>query len=121
MVGAMNARAELGRSGEDIASSMLLRGGFEVVERNYRCAHGEIDIVARRGSLLVFCEVKTRRSARWGDPSEAVNGPKRQRLRRLAAEWMRTRRPGAVEVRFDVVSVVVRGGKVVAHHIPDAF
>ena len=117
----MNARAELGRSGEDIASNMLARAGLEIVERNFRCTHGEIDIVARRGRLVVFCEVKTRRSARWGDPSEAVNGPKRHRLRRLAAEWMQLRRPGAIEVRFDVVSVIVRHGKLVARHIPDAF
>jgi putative endonuclease len=100
---------------------MLARAGFEIVDRNWRCGHGEIDIVARRGRLLVFCEVKTRRTPRWGEPSEAVNFEKRNRLRRLAAEWMHARRPGAVEVRFDVVSVIVRAGKVVANHIPDAF
>ena len=100
---------------------MLTRAGFDLVERNFRCSAGEIDIVARRGGLLVFCEVKTRRSDRWGDPSEAVNSTKRLRLRRLAAEWMATRRPGAMDVRFDVVSVIVRKGKLVAHHIPDAF
>jgi putative endonuclease len=117
----VNARAELGRSGEDVAADMLVRAGLEIVERNFRCSSGEIDIVARRGRLIVFCEVKTRRSARWGDPSEAVNGPKRHRLRRLAAEWMELRRPRTAEVRFDVVSVIVRKGKLVAHHIPDAF
>ena len=100
---------------------MLKRSGLAVIERNFRCRDGEIDIVARRGRLLVFCEVKTRRSDRWGLPAEAVNGVKRARLRRLAAEWMRARRPGAVDVRFDVVSVLERDGKLVAHHIPDAF
>ena len=100
---------------------MLVGAGFRIVDRNWRCSHGEIDIVARKEALLVFCEVKSRRSARWGEPSEAVNFAKRNRLRRLAAEWMHVRRPGAVEVRFDVVSVIVRGGKLVAHHIPDAF
>lgn len=117
----MNARGELGRSGEDVAAGMLSRAGLEVLERNFRCAHGEIDVVARRGRLIVFCEVKTRRSSRWGDPSEAVNATKQMRLRRLASEWMRTRRPGPVDVRFDVVSVIVRDGKLVAHHIPNAF
>jgi putative endonuclease len=100
---------------------MLTRSGLEVLERNFRCRDGEIDIVARRGRLLVFCEVKTRRTDRWGLPSEAVNVVKQARLRRLAAEWMHARRPGAVDVRFDVVSVIVRDGKLVAHHIPDAF
>ena len=117
----MNARAELGRSGEDIAADMLARAGLEIVERNFRCPAGEIDIVARRRGLVVICEVKTRHSARWGDPSEAVGFAKQRRLRRLAAEWMASRKPGAVDVRFDVVSVVVRAGKLVAHHIPDAF
>jgi putative endonuclease len=117
----MNARAQLGRSGEDVAAGMLARSGLDVVDRNFRCSAGEIDIVARQGRLLVFCEVKTRRSDRWGQPVEAVNSVKRNRLRRLAAEWMTAHRPGDVEVRFDVVSVIVRNGKLVAHHIPDAF
>ena len=117
----MDARADLGRAGEDAAAVLLARSGFRVVDRNFRGGAGEIDIVARRGRLLVFCEVKTRRTARWGDPSEAVNYAKRNRLRRLAAEWMRAHRPGDVDVRFDVVSVIVRAGRVQARHVPDAF
>jgi putative endonuclease len=117
----MDARADLGRAGEEAAAALLVRSGFRVVDRNFRCGVGEIDIVARRGRLLVFCEVKARRTSRWGDPSEAVNFAKRNRLRRLAAEWMRVHRPGAVDVRFDVVSVIVRAGRVQARHVPDAF
>ena len=117
----MDARAHLGRSGEDAAAAMLVRSGFRVVDRNFRCRAGEIDIVARRGRLLVFCEVKARRSTRWGDPSEAVNYAKRNRLRRLAAEWMSLHRPGDVDVRFDVVSVIVRAGCMQTRHVPDAF
>jgi putative endonuclease len=117
----MNARGELGRRGEDAAADVLARSGLRVVERNFRCSAGEIDIVARKGRLLVFCEVKARRSDAWGDPSEAVHYAKRNRLRRLAAEWMRVHRPGDVDVRFDVVSVIVRAGRVEARHIVDAF
>lgn len=117
----MDARAEVGRSGEDAAAALMVRSGFRIVDRNFRCPAGEIDIVARRGRLLVFCEVKTRRSSRWGDPSEAVNYAKRNRLRRLAAEWMSRHRPGDVDVRFDVVSVIVRAGRAQARHVPDAF
>jgi putative endonuclease len=117
----MDARAVLGRSGEDVAAGILSRSGLEIVDRNFRCSQGEIDIVARQGDMIVFCEVKTRRTNRWGEPSEAVTFAKRNRLHRLAAQWMAVRRPGAVEVRFDVVSVIVRHGKLVAHHIPDAF
>jgi putative endonuclease len=117
----VDARAHLGRAGEDAAAALLERSGLRVLDRNFRCSDGELDIVARRGRLLVFCEVKTRRTELWGDPSEAVHFAKRNRLRRLAAEWMRVNRPGDVDVRFDVVSVIVRGARTDVRHLPDAF
>ena len=117
----MDARAEIGHSGEDAAHRLYRKLGFRVLERNYRCKGGEIDLIARRGPLIVFCEVKTRRTDRWGDPSEAVHGAKRMRLKRLAAMWLAERRPGAVDIRFDVVSVIVRRGRTFVRHIPDAF
>ncbi|MGH2731150.1 MAG: YraN family protein [Actinomycetota bacterium] len=117
----MDARPALGRAGEDLAADLYRRLGFVVVGRNYRCAHGEIDLVARRGRTLVFCEVKTRTTDRWGQPSEAVGAVKQARLRRLAAHWLGECRPGPVQVRFDVVSVIVRGARTEVTHIPDAF
>jgi len=117
----VDQRNELGRAGEDAAARALRRVGLRVVERNYRCAAGEIDLVARKGDLVVFCEVKARRSSAWGDPREAVSYPQQVRLRRLAAAWLSHRRPGPVEVRFDVCSVIVRAGRTEVRHIPDAF
>ncbi len=117
----MHARSALGVRGEDAACSLYEDLGFAVVDRNYRSGRGEIDVVARRGDLLVFCEVKTRRSGDWGLPSEAVDWAKQARLRRLAAAWMADRKPGYVDVRFDVVSVIVRGQQLEVTHIPDAF
>jgi putative endonuclease len=117
----MNARQALGRLGEDEAARLYRRAGFTIVERNYRCKLGEMDVVARRGNLLVFCEVKARRTDYFGIPAEAVNHAKQARLRRLAAEWMRERRPGRVEVRFDVVSVIVGPHGTEVTHLPDAF
>lgn len=117
----MHARSELGRRGEDAACSLLRRLGFEVLERNYRSGRGEIDVVARRGETLVFCEVKTRRTDHWGTPAEAVDRAKQARLRRLAAAWMAERRPGYADVRFDVVSVIVRDDRTDVTHVPDAF
>lgn len=117
----MDARTDLGRTGEDAAAKMYGDSGFLVLERNYRCRGGEIDLVVRRGPLVVFCEVKTRRTDRWGEPAEAVGYAKQVRLRRLAAAWLADRRPGSVEIRFDVVSVIVRPGRVELRHIPDAF
>jgi putative endonuclease len=117
----MHARSRLGRSGEDAACDHYRRLGFAVIDRNYRSGRGEIDVVARRGDVLVFCEVKTRRSGEWGFPAEAVDRAKQARLRKLAAAWMAERRPGYVDVRFDVVSVIVRGDRTDVTHVPDAF
>jgi putative endonuclease len=115
------ARSSLGRNGEDLAASLYRRAGYQMVERNYRVPEGEIDLIARRGSTVVFCEVKTRRTDHWGAPVEAVAWRKQARLRRLAARWMRERGAGEAEVRFDVVSVVVREGRPEITHFPDAF
>jgi putative endonuclease len=117
----MQTRTDLGRRGEDAACDVYRSLGFAIVDRNYRSGRGEIDLVARRGDSLVFCEVKTRGSGDWGLPSEAVDWAKQARLRKLAAAWMAARRPGYVDVRFDVVSVIVRGQELDVTHIPDAF
>lgn len=117
----MDARSDLGRLGEDAAERLYRGRGFRVLDRNYRCTGGEIDLVMGRGSLVVFCEVKTRRTDRWGEPSEAVHYAKQARLRRLAAIWLSERKPGAVEIRFDIVGVIVRRGRIELRHIPDAF
>jgi putative endonuclease len=117
----MDSRAQTGRRGEEAAARTYQRLGFRVVERNYRCGAGEIDIIATRGSLLVFCEVKSRRSERFGVPAEAVGYAKQQRLRRLAALWLADRRPGYVDIRFDVASVRFRGDRIDVELIPDAF
>ena len=117
----MDHRPQLGRSGEDAAADHFRRLGYEVVERNFRTRAGEIDLVARDAGTVVFCEVKTRRTDRWGLPAEAVNPRKQARLRRLAGEWLSLRRPGRVQVRFDVVSVIVAGDECEVTHLPDAF
>lgn len=117
----MDARRAFGRAGEDAAADLYRELGFKVVDRNYRCRHGEIDLVARAGKLVVFCEVKTRRTNAWGEPSEAVDHRKQGRLRRLAAQWLQDRRPGPVDVRFDVVSIIVSRAGVEIAHLPAAF
>jgi putative endonuclease len=111
----------LGRAGEDVAARYLRRLGFAIVERNWRCPQGEIDLVAAKGGLIVFCEVKARRSSAWGEPSEAVDPRKQARIRRLAGRWLAEHRRHARIIRFDVVSIVVEGGPPEVVHIPDAF
>lgn len=117
----MDARPVLGQIGEDLAAEMYESLGYRVLERNFRVNEGELDVVALKGGVLVFCEVKTRRSDAWGLPAEAVEWRKQQRLRTLAARWMRERRPGAVEIRFDVISIVMRDGRAEITHLPGAF
>jgi putative endonuclease len=117
----MHARQILGRAGEQAAARLLAGMGFSVVDTNWRCPGGEMDLVACKGSLVVFCEVKTRKTDSYGIPAEAVGWSKQQRLRRIARQWLADNRAGPVEVRFDVVSVIVRDGRAELTHIPGAF
>ena len=102
----------LGTYGERMAERYLTDRGLDVLDRNWRCDLGEIDIVARDGGYLVVCEVKTRRSTTFGQPIEAVDHRKLARLRRLAAAWLAERRaagspvPGVAGIRVDVVGVL---------------
>ncbi len=114
----MHAKDALGRYGEDVAARHLTDQGIVVLERNWRCAAGEIDIVGRDGDVLVVCEVKTRRSTAFGDPLEAVTPAKAGRLRRLAAAWLAERGVHPREVRIDVVGVLQSGhGAAVIEHV----
>jgi len=97
----------LGAYGERVAAAHLRSLGMVVLARNWRCRFGEVDLVARDGSTLVFCEVKTRTSSTHGTPVEAVVGRKATRLRRLAAHFLEVHDVQPTAVRIDVVSVVV--------------
>lgn len=99
-----DARFTLGAEGERAALDVYRRRGFTLVARNWRCSLGEIDLVVRRGDLLVFCEVKTRAGSRHGPGFEAVGPRKRRKVRALAEVFLLTRRAGRA-VRFDVASV----------------
>lgn len=98
----------LGRFGEEIAALHLGQDGMTVIDRNWRCQQGELDLIAReKRGTVVFCEVKTRRTERHGTPFEAVNEAKARRIRRLAAEWLREHPGSGERLRFDVIGVVV--------------
>lgn len=100
----------IGAYGEERAAEYLSGLGYHVVDRNWRCDQGELDIVARDGPCVVFCEVKTRRSVAFGSPVEAVTPAKAARLRRLAACWLREHNERANEVRIDVVGILSPAG-----------
>ncbi len=99
----------LGTFGEDKAAAWYEAQGYRVLARNWRCREGELDIVARRGTTVVFCEVKSRASAAYGIPAEAVTPAKQRRLRALAVLWLRATGERAPDLRFDVACVL--GGK----------
>jgi putative endonuclease len=101
-----NRRIALGRAGEDRAADWYIARGYQIVQRNWRSKAGEIDLVCARGNVIVFSEVKTRRTDRAGWPAEAVTRTKQLRLRRLAAEYLSLHVCGPCDVRFDVVSVL---------------
>ena len=103
----MSTTNDLGVHGERIAAAYLTSAGLRVLDRNWRCREGELDIVAREGSALVFCEVKTRRGTGFGHPVEAVTPQKRARLRDLAQRWLAAHDEHAPDLRFDVVGVLV--------------
>jgi putative endonuclease len=96
----------LGQRGEQLAAEYLQQAGFRVLDRNYRCAEGEIDIVASEHRVLVACEVKTRSSLQFGTPIEAIDARKLRRLRRLAVRWVLTHGVIFDELRVDVVGVL---------------
>jgi len=118
----VDRRKELGSRGESLAAKLYKNQGFIILDKNFRCPIGELDLVARKGDLLVFCEVKTRRSVKFGPPEMAVNASKRRRIIKLADFYIKRRNLGSLQVRFDVVSVYwEEGGRPEVRHIPSAF
>jgi putative endonuclease len=99
-------RRVLGASGEEAVADWYVDRGYEVVDRNWRCRDGELDLIVRDGRMFVFCEVKTRTSLAFGAPVEAVTRAKQERLRRLAARWLSEAPLRPREIRFDVASVM---------------
>ncbi|MGY1729118.1 YraN family protein [Geodermatophilus sp. SYSU D01062] len=118
----MSTRTELGSRGETIAAAYLTDAGLTVLDRNWRCRDGELDIVAREGTAIVFCEVKTRRATGFGHPVEAVTAAKQRRLRTLAQRWLAAHDEHAPDLRFDVVGVLVRpAAPALVTHLRGAF
>lgn len=111
----------LGSRGEEAAVVYLMRHGYEILERNFRVSTGEIDIVAVTGDTLVFAEVKTRRSDACGQPAQAVDYRKQQKIVRTAEWYLRQRHEEMCPCRFDVLEVYPQGNTCRIRHIEGAF
>jgi putative endonuclease len=114
-------KKEIGQKGENLAADYLQNAGYTVLERNYRCKLGEIDIIARDNDTLVFIEVRSRSSLAFGLPQESINRRKRHQISKVALEYMIRRKLKNIPARFDVVAVSFEGRKEKVDLIKDAF
>ena len=118
---AVDGRGEIGRRGEALAAELLRAKGLTIVERNFRCRAGEIDLVALDGPTLVFVEVRSRRGDRAGTPLESIDPRKRARVTRVARHFLATRGLAEQDVRFDVVGIRFDREPPVVEHLSAAF
>jgi len=99
-------RSSLGDRGERTACAFLKENGYEILEKNFKCKIGEIDLIARRKGRLAFIEVKTRTSGQFGAPQEAVDLKKQDKILKLSQWYLKEKKLGQVPVAFDVVAVI---------------
>jgi putative endonuclease len=120
----VNARQQYGRAAEEAAARYLTRAGWRLLGRNVRIGRGELDIVARRGAVLAFVEVKGRRTTTCGAPEDAVGARKQRQVARLAQLWLAARPwalSGIDDVRFDIIAVDSTSFPAAIRHVPAAF
>jgi putative endonuclease len=114
-------KKEIGQRGEEMAVSFLKGLNYQILERNYRCKLGEVDIIARDNDTLVFIEVRTRSSLAFGLPQESINRRKRHQISKVALEFILRKKMKNTPARFDVIAISLEPGKEKVDHIRDAF
>lgn len=118
----MSSARDLGIMGEEAALSFLSHLGYRLLEKNYRCRLGEIDLIMQDGRVLIFIEVKARRSTLYGVPQEAVGRVKQAKIRRVAEHYLQYKGKGDCQLRFDVVAVrFQKPGNCTIDHFKNAF
>ena len=116
----MSTHLELGNRGESLAERLLLEDGYQILERNWRFSRAEVDIIAKDGEVLVFVEVKTRSSEIFGQPEESIS-PKKEALLKDAAAVYMEQIGHQWEIRFDIISILIKGDGYSIEHFKDAF
>jgi putative endonuclease len=114
-------RKRLGQEGEDLAASFLRKKGYKLVERNYRCKTGEVDLIVLDRKVVVFVEVKTRSDHSFGSPFEAVEARKQRKMIQAAQYFLHERNLEQRNARFDVIGISWHGDCPVLEHIENAF
>jgi len=117
----MTQNLRTGKLGEQMAAAYLEEAGYRILEQNYRCRFGEIDIIARDGDTIVFVEVKSRRSDKYGLPQLAVGPDKQMRISKISLFYLQTKRLDSYNARFDVVAVNLKPEGCRIELIKDAF
>jgi putative endonuclease len=116
----MATHNDLGKKGEDMAIEHLLKKGHHIISRNYRHEKAEVDIISSYDGMIIFTEVKTRSTDRYGYPEEAVSDKKKEKLREAMDHYL-TENNVKEESRFDIISIVINKSGTEVHHIEDAF
>lgn len=117
-----NNKKIVGDRGEDIAVDYLKNNGFEIVKRNYRFGHGEIDIVAKKNDILLFVEVKTRKNLEFGPPELAVTKSKQRQIRKIAESYLAENKITEFDCRMDVIAILLKKNlPPEINHIENAF
>jgi putative endonuclease len=116
-----NTRQLLGKEGERVAEQYLRKKGYRVVERNYRCSAGEVDLIVLDRRVIVFVEVKTRTDHRFGTPLEAVEFRKQHKMIQAAQFFLSQKKLHQRDARFDVVGISWPGGEPLVEHVQNAF
>lgn len=114
-------RQELGRLGENIAAEYLQGQGYKILQRNFRCRSGEVDIICIRHKVLVFVEVKTRTGQIFGSPEESITPTKQTHLRKVALDFLGKYSQPFIEIRFDVIGIMMDEAKPSINHVIAAF
>ncbi len=117
----MIAKKVLGNIGEMKSCEYLESVGYLIIEKNFRCAFGEIDIIAKREDIICFVEVKTRASSSYGEPQESVNPQKIARIRNTASYYLELKNLNSFDVSFDVISIKVSGKNLQMEHFRNCF
>jgi putative endonuclease len=117
----MSQKQFIGRYGEDLAAQYLQDRGYIILNRNWRCSLGEIDLIAKDKSRIVFIEVKTRNGIGFGHPFEAITADKVARMRRLVTQWCIENQKTGVQVRLDAIAILIRSGRVAVEHLKQVY